>query len=39
MHASIVSALTANNQELKVFFDNRLQKKQEVNTNSIKKGR
>ena len=39
MHASIVSALTANNQELKVFFDNRLQEKQEVNTNSIKKGR
>ncbi len=39
MHASQVSALTADNQELKEFFSDILKEKQQTKTNESKKGR
>lgn len=39
MHASIVSAITGDSSELKEFFDGCLKEKQDIKTNSTKKGR
>lgn len=39
IHASIMSAMTANNQELATFFDGILKEKQDIKTDTSKKGK